>query len=771
MVSITLTEIIPKDKLYDLSLCSSINEEEKTKIQKLFNKIIKSNGVNTVEYVYKNRLTAKGCSLQYLSRKVRSYLCKGELTDLDMKACAINILWNIVSKYNNIFYSNELDFINKLRFKRDEIIKDIIDTHSITEKEAKVELNKLLFGDTINVDWISTDELRLFNSIKSKVANMKELKYIKDNIKKDVYNYEGKRLAQIIFKIEAQIVECAVSYLTNKRYKIETIIFDGFHIRNERFDEPAITQDEINELQEHIKSNLEMETEWVIKDFEDTDSLVFETNTPIVPEIKEGLDQIIFDKFLKWTKINNLLRLKDKCITLKVINAYHAEPIYLNVDKTINAFIEQSKANYLFKNAKIGKFRNMLRDFIVSNQPDDDFPVVDISWKYFGYSNGLFDIVSNKFITENFEDGILCRKYFDEPFEPLTTLPTMLNKIYKDQNWDDETIELCLVMLGRAYFRIKTLDEWGVFPCFVGTSSTGKSTSIDRVMKNNNDVKTLDTKKSSFNLEGLENTDLLVVEEAENLNVRLDIEQYKSMPRGEITTINGKNKTQIHINWTTPVILSSNNPLNYDDKSKAVANRTVYFKFQTIIDNKDPKIKAQLEKDDPKILPYLIGKYHEYLSKNTEVLVLGEQIQSWNESLNNENDDFYNWINGVSDDLYWCIKYEEGSSVSINEFKDKWKKHWTMGLKKKSEAPNIGIHEEALLGKLGINKKEIKVCRYCENRHLKGCCEKYERTHRKTKVVFTNCAFEAGKLNYRDYQPKNRSENKNTCEVAEEEEV
>lgn len=755
MTSITLTEIIPQDKLYDLSFCANISEEEKSKIQKLFNKVIKSNGINTVEYVYKNRLTAKGVSLQYLSRQVRSYLCKGEMTDLDMKCCAINILYNIVKKYDHIFYANELTFIKKLRFERDDIIDDIIDKFDITKSEAKVQLNKLLFGDAVNVEWLSQEDIHTFNSIKSKVATMKELKYIKDTIKKDVYNYEGKRLAQIIFKIESQIVECAVSYLTNKRHKIETIIFDGFHIRNDKHNEPAISQDEIEALQEHIKSNLEMETEWIIKDFEDTKSLTFDKsvieNHP--PPSKEGLDQVIFVKFLKWAQENQLLRLKDKCITLKKVNEYHAEPLYENVNITINNFITQSKSNTLFQSSKIGKYRKMLEEFINTNQPSEEFEVVELNTNYFGYKNGLYDIINNTFITNDFPKGVLCRKYFDVDFVNKTAIDPVLYKIYKDQRWTDDTINLGCALLGRSFFQINTLEDWGVIMCLVGVSSTGKSTSIECVSGNCTYVETIDTKNNSFNLDSCDKAELIIVEEAENLPKRLDVEQFKGLARGEKIKINGKYTTAYTTQWKPPILLSSNDIINYSDTSGAIANRLLYFKFETILPEKDPKIKKYLHENGAVLVPFFINKYHEFLQKHDKTLVLPTQVRSWNDSITTENDIFHNWIHGCSDDLYWCVRYKEGSNVTVNEMKDKWKKHYAFGLKKKDEPPNIGINETAKLGELGIFKKEVMVCRYCEKRHIKGCCDKYERTHRKNKVLYTNCEFVPGKLNKFLYVP------------------
>lgn len=757
-IAITLTEEINYLRLYKLMNCKDFDIEEKNKIQKLYSKVIKNNGINTVDYTIKNRLIGKFPCIQNFKNTVKGYLFHDQdIADLDMKACAINIIWNITEKFPIRFSLEQREFAKDLFLNRDTYLENI----GGNKKDAKETLCKWIFGSS-KIKELTDQQNEIMNAIKNTIANMDELKYIKCNAKKDYYNWTGVRVSSIVYYFETQIILCAIAFFKEKRIKIESLTFDGLHIRGEANEEL------IGELEDYINNNLLFKTKWVVKEFVKPD-LDFNDNELISDTNKEGIDKIIFDKFYEWTKQNNLLRLKSKSITLRKVNPYYGEQLYKNADETINGFIADTKSQNLFSDCNVSKHRNMIKNIIETNQPDDRFPVVETNWKYFGYSNGLFDIVSNKFITENFEEGILCRKYFDEPFEPLTSTPTILNKIYKDQNWDDETINTIFVLLGRAFFKINTLDNWGVIPCLVGTSSTGKSTSIERVMKNNEYVETLDSNSSSFNLEGTDKADLLVVEEAENIDDRLKIDQFKGIARGEKVKINGKNKMAITVEWNTPIILSANDTLKYKDKSGAIANRVVYFKFQTIIDKKDYKIKAQLEKDDPKILPYLIGKYHEYLSKNTEVLVLGDQIQSWNESLNNEDDDFYNWINGVSDDLYWCIKYEEGNSVSINEFKDKWKKHWTMGLKKKSEAPNIGIHEVALLGKLGINKKEINVCRYCENRHLKGCCEKYERTHRKKRVVFTNCAFEAGKLNRRDYQPKNWSENENTCEVEEEE--
>eukprot|EP00965_Chrysotila_dentata_P007793 254510-Pleurochrysis_carterae.AAC.1 len=142
-----------------------------------------------------------------------------------------------------------------------------------------------------------------------------------------------------------------------------------------------------------------------------------------------------------------------------------------------------------------------------------------------------------------------------------------------DQFWTDDTIEVYCALLGRVFFKIKSLDDWGVFPCSVGVSSTGKSTTIECVSSAVGYVKTIDTNNNGFILEDTDKCELLCIDEAENLPARLDIEKMKAMPRGEKITINGKNRKQYDISWDVPVLLSSNEVINYKDKSGAIAKR------------------------------------------------------------------------------------------------------------------------------------------------------------------------------------------------------
>eukprot|EP00965_Chrysotila_dentata_P216025 6189127-Pleurochrysis_carterae.AAC.1 len=142
-----------------------------------------------------------------------------------------------------------------------------------------------------------------------------------------------------------------------------------------------------------------------------------------------------------------------------------------------------------------------------------------------------------------------------------------------DQFWTEDTIEIYCALLGRAFFKIKALDDWGVFPCSVGVSSTGKSTTIECVSSAVGSVKTIDTNNNGFILQGADKCELLCIDEAENLPARLNIEIMKAMPRGEKITINGKYRETYDTCWDVPVLLSSNEIINYQDKSGAIAKR------------------------------------------------------------------------------------------------------------------------------------------------------------------------------------------------------
>ena len=468
---------------------------------------------------------------------------------------------------------------------------------------------------------------------------------------------------------------------------------------------------------------------------------LIDTDTLIEPKKeKENCHDIIWGLFFEWTKNNNLVRIKNTEIVLKMKTEYYGEEISKSCQETLNIFISSSPyVLSLFDGKGLKGKRENLGCFLKGNQPKDEFPFVEYNWKYFGYLNGLFNIETGLFLTEDFPKEVLCRNYFNEDYNPLTEVPDCLRTIYKDQYFTNDTIDIHLALLGRSFYPINHLEDWGVVLVNYGVSNTGKSTTIEMINKSLNQLKTKTigsqgNDKSRFALDGKNNNELLIINEAENLPQAIGAELFKSMCRGEKVEIEGKCKDCISEDWTTPMLLASNTEIPYKDKSGGVGNRIVYFKHSVIV-NPDPKIKIELHSLIPKLIPFLCNKY---LGIAPKPLELTPQICNWKEEVSENDDEFKAWINSLNEDVYLQIKFAKGKTIKPKELQDAFDNHMKFTLRS-SKTIRIGLNEQALLGLKGIEKHSIHYCKSCENKSEKGCCDDYSQTNRAKKVVFTNC--------------------------------
>jgi len=458
----------------------------------------------------------------------------------------------------------------------------------------------------------------------------------------------------------------------------------------------------------------------------------------------KNIHDAIWTKFIKWGESNNLVRLRDTPITLKRVNEYHAETQYKNYNETLNAFIYTHQD--LFAGKGLKSKRDNLLTFLQSNQPNDRFPVVETNWRYFGYSNGLLDIKSNTFITEEYPD-VLCRNYFDVPYEPLTDCPYVLYKVYKDQDWADDTIELYLGMLGRSYTPINEMDKYGVFPFNYGVTSTGKSLSIETVQLSLKPeaVGCVTSGESRFSLHCKNSKELLVIGEAEMIHKGISEDNFKRMARGEIVETEGKGKDSVTELWNTQVLFSGNTQLNYRDNGGGVSSRIVPFAHTKKV-SIDTSLRSQLNQLIPSIVPLLITKYHLLIQRNPTRLDLPEQVLEWRDETKMENNYFQAWLSSMKSDVYEMVEYCEGHSITPIELEKSWNKHWKYSLNKCTEAPKITASDKAELMAMGVEIKKMNCCRFCEKPHKKDCCEKYTREGRKKLMRYYNASIVSGGL-------------------------
>jgi hypothetical protein len=319
-------------------------------------------------------------------------------------------------------------------------------------------------------------------------------------------------------------------------------------------------------------------------------------------------------------------------------------------------------------------------------------------------------------------------------------------KIFQDQKWQEDTIELYLACLGRLYFPINTIDKWGIIPVNVGVSNTGKSTVLECVVKSlkREQVVTIGTNEK-FCLFGKNDKELVYIGEAENIHKGISAENFKSIARGEMTLTEGKNRDDKSEIWKTPIAACSNKVLNYEDKSGGIENRSVSFCSDHIIDP-DPAIKETIHNLVPKLVPLFLIYYHKYAKQKFQP---SAQMVDWSNEIAEDKDLFKQWLSSPNENLYTQIVFKEGQSLSLGKLNGAWGKHYRFTLSKQGEAPKLTRNEFALLEVQGMKKIQTHICKFCLDYHKKDCCGKYHRTSRTTGVCFMNCALVSGGMKKR----------------------
>ena len=239
-----------KKKNYDLSLT----------LKKLCKN---TNGQNLVKYSHskgssslsKGRLFATSVSLQNLPRELRGALATGKYYDIDM----VNAHPVILSQYckkNNI----DCKYLDEYVKNRNTIIDNISKTSKITNKEKikKTFLSALNGGEQEIDNKFFTDFKKELKVIHLQINSLnKDLeKVIK---RKKEYNVNGSITNTIICDIENTILLLAVSYLINKGYNIDVLVFDGLMIRKNK------ELPDLKELSLYIKEKIDYDIKFVEK--------------------------------------------------------------------------------------------------------------------------------------------------------------------------------------------------------------------------------------------------------------------------------------------------------------------------------------------------------------------------------------------------------------------------------------------------------------------------------------------------------------------------
>jgi hypothetical protein len=696
----------------------------------------------TISY---GRRYSVGTSTQSIAREIRTFLMPGCI-DLDIENCWFNIIHNICidkgfdCKNLKTYVTGRNAFIKKIY---EEESGNKLEESEFTKIKSQIKqkiINTLTSSKTQHSNSITfkrfDNEMKV---IQNNLVNCKYYTFITASDEKN--NYNGSFASHVCQYHENLIIQSAERYFHENGISICGLMFDGLLVYKCR---PEFNTLEFNE---YVGKEIGYPYNFVIKEhqnvFPEFETYVYKD---LPNEKKERPDEIIHRAFLEWGNQNNLARLKYTETILK-LDMNWGERIYESTNECINEFIRDNKfIEPFFLCAKAESYKNMLSKFITTGQPNDLFPCVQKNWRYYSFKNGIFDIVKNELI-QNLDAEILCNNRFETDYIPVRSMPEELIRIFSHQKWTQETMDIYCGLMGRLFFPLNELDQYGVVTCNKGVSSTGKSSVLERICEIVDDYKTLNAKGHNFSLEGCDRTKLIYVGEAENLPKMLDIEDFKKMARGETININIKNKSAIDTTITAPLALVANEIIEYPDSSDAIKNRICYFMHDKKVTDPDGNLKIKMKSMNHIFLSYFTYMYHKLLSVSPANIKLSPQLDDWTTNTFEEQNDFLSWLNMLHSDLYWQVKHNSGSVCKAKDLTDKWKLHWEKGLKKKLPAPKISSNQDAELALFGIEVHTQVFCRHCENQHRSGCCDKFDRAHKKKLKVYKNCELIKGGLN------------------------
>ncbi|KAG5183058.1 hypothetical protein JKP88DRAFT_241306 [Tribonema minus] len=239
-----------------------------------------------------------------------------------------------------------------------------------------------------------------------------------------------------------------------------------------------------------------------------------------------------------------------------------------------------------------------------------DFPDVQTSREWLAFSDGLYSVYTDTFISYDDDrfslpsDLAACAyhpmpfapSYFAEPrqpggelprglpLHPLSQVPTpLMDTIFDTQKFDGHTRFWLMAMMGRLLYWSGTLDNWQVCPYLKGAAGTGKSTLINfmtavytpaDICIIGNDV------QETFGLEGLDDSKLIWVAPEVRSTFSLDQGQFQSLVSNEPMMMAVKHKAaRMGAPKSHGMMAGNMLPAKYSDDSGSVQRRLAIFAF------------------------------------------------------------------------------------------------------------------------------------------------------------------------------------------------
>lgn len=774
MEVITLEQKINSLKISFLLNQEKIHDKKDEETKQALKSIYKNLKNNKISIVYKTSKDFKknnfgriygfhnskyGC-LGTLPRTIRGYLADDDYIDIDIKRCHWYLLKYLIQKngelnesYINNFINNYDDLVKKIASEK--IFKD--DNYSMyhtdTDK-AKESIFGLLYASPNYLGKNSKLILELddtFKRLHNQIYNVllpslkEEYKELVEILtKKNDKNKDGTILSHILQHLERIVVLDIVKYFNDNGYKIGCIIHDGFLM----YKSNNFTDDFLEQCEKYIKEKYKnLEIKLVIKPFVKGD-------LPIMPyDYKEEEDytthySILCETLLKYTIENNLRKDEDGNIYKRSSkNKLHYELSYQR-DGYKQLLEEVFDGDKLF-NSNPSNYDNMVR--FIKGRNMAGFKNVKTDKDLLGFSNCILnlrtlEITNLEDIKDN--DDRIVRHYIDKPLDTQHLNTTKFEDVVMYQLQNEEAMKWYYIFFGRLFFSPDN-DSLQVIPIIKGVCNTGKSMQgniISECFKKNTIGTVQSNQEQVFGMESfLDKEVIIAMDLPENMKNIISVDLFKAMSSGETVNIPQKNKKALTIKWHIPTIWITNYYPNYEDKGGATSKRNAFFEFDRPVENPDSSVETYIINTElPSIIYKACKMYKEFLDKKINKTfndIRPEYFIKTNEEYGRATNILYQFLtkpDSVDDDgNIYRIEYNNSYETPFNEVQHEFKK-WC----KYNNIKNNKIQaDDSTFSQMNLQKVVLHICKSCNNRHTRNCCENYSRINRTTKTLIKGIRF------------------------------
>lgn len=319
------------------------------------------------------------------------------------------------------------------------------------------------------------------------------------------------------------------------------------------------------------------------------------------------------------------------------------------------------------------------------------------------------DIVALKYHDQLFDEEGMSHDMQASGLDPAYAFMAIkippIHQIFNTQGFNPAEKQIILGLLGRMLYPIGSMDNWAVFPYFLGLAGTGKSTLLRllQLLFEKKDVGIMsNTSQRTFALDGFVDKKLFLGLDIDE-HFTLDQATFQSMVCGEEVSIIRKNKIPLIVEWTIPGGFAGNKLPSWTDNGGSLSRRLVIIEYLTKPQRVDPNLKDRCEQQLDRFLKLINCSYRflvaHYANRSLDSILPKKFLEAKQRALTELNSlQSFIQTSCVLNNVHDVEPYH----ISLTEFRSAYRKYCRENHVKSDTFSNVIL--QGTLPKFGIRK-------------------------------------------------------------------